>query len=170
MTQGPDTTNGTLKSIWLAETAASPMYQVIEAEAVAGKGLQGDRYYHATGAFSRWPAPKRELSLIALEDVEDIYQDLGLLELTPGALRRNLVTTGIPLTTWTGATFSIGDVVLEGLQPCAPCRYLERMLDQPGLMKELKGRGGLRARILQGGRLRQGDEIHLLTPPTSRLP
>lgn len=163
---------GTLRGIWLAQAAGSPMIQVQQADAVMERGLVGDRYYSGTGAFSRWAGPKRELSLIAEEAIAAILKELAQEEGTieEGAFRRNLVTTGIPLTTWVGATFSIGEVVVEGLQPCAPCRYLERLLGQPGLMQQMKGRGGLRARILEGGTLQRGDPIHLITPPRSRLP
>jgi len=160
---------GKLRSIWLAPRAGELVGCVEEVKAVEERGLEGDRYYQGTGSFSRWDTPKRQVSLIAFEQVEKIGELLGK-QVDEGSLRRNLVTEGIPIEQWAGATFSIGEVLLKGLQPCAPCRYLERILALPSLMAHMKGRGGLRAQILKGGYIRVDDPIVLHTPPTKKLP
>ena len=55
-------------------------------------------------------------------------------------------------------TFRVGSVVIEGLELCEPCGHLEK-LTLPGVRKALIHRGGLRARIVEGGTLKVGDRV-----------
>jgi hypothetical protein len=68
-------------SIHLARVAAAPMISVVEIQAVAGKGLQGDRYFNKLGTYSNDPGSGREVTLIEIEALEALgreYQvDLG---------------------------------------------------------------------------------------------
>ena len=58
-----------------------------------------------------------------------------------------------------GLEFRIGEAVLAGVLPCEPCHYIETLLERPGLLRALTGRGGLRARVLEGGEIAVGDAI-----------
>jgi MOSC domain-containing protein YiiM len=149
---------GTVVSIHLAETAAGPMVSVNEVRAIAGKGLEGDRYFTQTGTYSKKPRPDREVTLIEIEAIEALKRDLGI-ELAPGASRRNIVTRGVPLNHLFGQEFRVGNVTLRGLRLCEPCPHLER-LSHPGMREALIHRGGLRAQILTDGTIRVGDSIH----------
>lgn len=149
---------GTLQAIFVAPAAGAPMQRVAAAEAVPGRGLRGDRYFEAAGSFSRWPGPHRDLTLIAEEALAALACEAGL-PLAPEASRRNLLTRGVPLASLVGATFRVGAVLVKGLRPCQPCAYLERRAALPGLLHALRGRGGLRAHILQPGSLAVGDTI-----------
>ena len=40
-----------------------------------------------------------------------------------------------------------------------PCRYLENLLEQPGLYKELWDNGGISCEILSDGIIKKGDII-----------
>ena len=51
--------------------------------------------------------------------------------------------------------FRIGSALFHGIGACQPCGYLER-LTVTGACAALKGRGGLRAEVLEAGVL--GDE------------
>ena len=136
------------------------MVSVPEVLAVPGRGLEGDRYYDGRGSFSRWPGEGRDVTLIEQEAVEAILRDRDI-DLRDGRSRRNIVTAGGSLIGLNGRTFRIGDAVLWGARECAPCRHLERLVTC-GLMEAMSGRGGLRANVREGGRIRVGDAITVL--------
>lgn len=148
---------GTLAAIFIASDAAAPMQQLDTVRAVPGRGLEGDRYFLGTGAFSRWPGPRREVTLIEMEALEVIETETGL-RLFNGEHRRNLVVRGVHLRTLVHQLFAIGEVQLRGVQPCLPCGYLET-ISAPGIRNALRYRGGLRAAILSEGVLRIGDRL-----------
>ncbi len=151
--------SGTVLGLFIAPEAGAPMQPVEAVRAVPGRGLEGDRYFFGEGAFSRWPGPRREVSLIAEEDLETMARETGLV-LAPSESRRNVLTRGVPLRQLRRrAAFSIGEVRLRGLRPCPPCRRLERLTGRDGLVEALTHRGGLRAQILTEGTLHVGDAV-----------
>ena len=128
--------------------------------AIAGAGLEGDRYQLGRGSFSRWPGDGRALSLIAAEAINAIFAETGL-DLSDGRSRRNVVTRAVELAALNGRKFRIGEAIFRGTRLCTPCKYLERLVG-PRAFDAMKGRGGLRADILQSGVIRAGDEIVVL--------
>ena len=148
MTQFPRA--GTVRWIGLRPARDVPMREVESAEAIAGKGLRGDRYGSGSG--------KRGITLIQAEHLPVIAALAGLDGIAPATLRRNLVVSGLPLIALKGRRFRIGDVLLEGTQPCDPCSRMEAALG-PGGYNAMRGHGGLCARILEGGTLRIGDPV-----------
>jgi MOSC domain-containing protein YiiM len=150
---------GTLEAIYVAPSAAAPVQSVQTARALAGLGLEGDRYTSGAGTYSATPGTGRHLTLIDAAALTAVERQLGIF-LPPGASRRNLVTRGVELDALIGRRFWIGEVLCEGMRACPPCDHLER-LTQPGVLRALVDRGGLRADILQGGTLRVGDAIRL---------
>jgi MOSC domain-containing protein YiiM len=146
--------------LYVAPEAGAAMLPVPEVTAVPGRGLEGDRYYHGRGSFSRWPGEGRAVTLIEQEAIEAIRREHGI-ELANGVSRRNVVTSGGALADLNGRKFRIGEALLRGARLCAPCRYLERRV-APGLYEAMKGRGGLRADVYQGGVIRVGDGIEPL--------
>ena len=82
----------------------------------------------------------------------------GLDGIAPTTLRRNVVVSGLPLIALKGRRFRIGDVLLEGTEPCDPCSRMEAALG-PGGYNAMRGHGGLCARILDGGTLRIGNTV-----------
>jgi len=148
---------GTLELICIAGNLGEPIKTVREARAVPGRGLEGDRYFDGRGTWSNHPGAGKEVTLIELEAIEAIRRE-AKIDLKPEALRRNLVTRGVPLNHLVGREFHVGDVVLRGLRLCEPCGYLEGITQQ-GLKAALAHRGGLRAIIVKGGVVRAGDTI-----------
>src|ERR1700687_5673267 len=137
---------GKVVAIFLAPAASEPMTPVEVARAVAGRGLEGDRYSLAKGTFSKDPLPSdQELTLIELEAIEAVARDDGIA-LDPGEPRRNLVTRGVALNHLVGQRFSIGPVVALGIRLCEPCQHLVK-LTQKNILNPLTHRGGLRAQI-----------------------
>jgi MOSC domain-containing protein YiiM len=126
---------------------AHGIVSVPEAECVAGAGLVGDRFFeHKTGY-------KGQITFFADEVFESLCQTLGVAGKDPSVLRRNVLTRGVDLNALIGKTFSIQGVLFEGTEECRPCYWMDTAV-APGAEAVLKGRGGLRAKILQGGMLR----------------
>jgi MOSC domain-containing protein YiiM len=135
--------------------------------AIPGKGLEGDRYFEASGTYSDSPGPGREVTLIESEAIEAMARDNGIT-IPDGASRRNVVTRGAPLNHLVGMEFDVGPVRLLGIRLCEPCSHLES-LTRKGLIAGLVHRGGLRAQILTEGDIRIGDPIvprGFVTKPT----
>jgi MOSC domain-containing protein YiiM len=148
---------GELFAIYVGAKKTRELDKVPTAEAVAGQGLAGDRYFHQDGTFTKKGSPDREVTLIELEAIEAAGTE-SAVTLEPGQARRNLVTRGVPLNHLVGKDFLVGNVRLHGIRLCEPCGHLER-LTRPGVQEALCHRGGLRAQILEGGTLKAGDAI-----------
>jgi MOSC domain-containing protein YiiM len=147
---------GVVAQIHIGETRLQPMREVPEVNAIAGAGLQGDRYCSERGAFSR-KSPTNQLTLIEAEALEAAERDYGL-QVSAAESRRNILTCGISLNHLVGREFTIGKVRLRGLKLCEPCSHLKKLTGKE-VIKALKHRGGLRAQILQGGSIKIGDMI-----------
>jgi MOSC domain-containing protein YiiM len=151
---------GVVTGLFIATTARATLLAVSEVRAVVGKGLEGDRYALGTGSFSRWPGPGRAVTLIEAEVIEDLAHTHGL-DLTQGRSRRNIVTTGLRLNELVGRHIRIGAALFRADRLAEPCGYLERLIGA-GLQEALRGRGGLRADVVEEGTLRVGDTIEVL--------
>ncbi len=147
-----------LVAIFIAERAAKPVTPLTEARLIPERGIEGDRYHRGVGSFSHWEGSGRDITLIEQEVIDAVLKDHGV-DLRAGQSRRNLVTSGVRLAELNGQFFRIGGVLLHGARECAPCKHLERLV--PGSFEALKGRGGLRAEIIEEGTIRIGDSIVL---------
>ena len=154
---GPSLT-GVVELLAIAPLVEAPMQLVQQARAIAGRGLEGDRYANGAGTFSPRGAhrPGYELTLIAAEVVEELTAREAHLDFA--STRRNILTRGINVNALVGRDFSIGDVQCRGLRLAEPCAHLER-LQGPGLLRPLIHRGGLRVDILTDGYIAQGSPI-----------
>jgi hypothetical protein len=144
---------GTVAAILIAPAAEAPLSRVDEAEALAGRGLAGDRYVGGCGTFSA-PGRGYELTLVEAEVLDEI-------ELPWEQARRNIVTRGISLNGLVGRRYRIGSVQCIGRRLAEPCAHLEKLAG-PGLLRPLVHRGGIRADIITGGVIRLGDEIEAI--------
>ncbi|CAN5660389.1 MOSC domain-containing protein [soil metagenome] len=143
--------------LYVAASGGLPMRSVDSAVSAVGQGLLGDRYQAGTGEWSYDPRLCNDVTLIAVEALAAARAEHGV-DLEQGAARRNVETRGVDLDELIGRQFRVGEAVLYGERPCDPCRYLDRVTGQPA-KSALQGRGGLRATVLTGGRLRVGDLI-----------
>ena len=150
---------GTVELIALSAEAEGTMTVTPSAEAVAGRGLRGDRYERGAGTFSNPKGRGYDLTLVEAEALEDLAA--GGVELAPEEARRNLVVRGVALDDLIGRRFRVGEVELFGQRRCEPCAHLER-LTRPGVLRGLTHRGGLRADVLSGGEIRVGDFVEAL--------
>jgi len=123
-----------------------PMQETSAIECVAGRGLRGDRF------FDYKPGYKGQVTLFAQEVLEELSRAFGL-PVSPSALRRNLLVSGVNLNHLIGQRFELQGVCLEGTEECRPCSWMDAAV-APGAEAWLRGRGGLRCRILTDGWLR----------------
>lgn len=151
---------GTVLSIHIAPAGSAPTISIAEAQAIAGKGLEGDRYYLQTGTYSKTPGSGREVTLIEIEAIDALRRDYQL-DIDAAQARRNIVTQGVALNHLVDREFTLGDVVLRGTRLCEPCSHLEKLTVKE-IMRGMIHRGGLRADLVRGGVIRVGDEIVLL--------
>ena len=148
---------GSLVHICISPGAGQPMQSVQGIRAVAGVGLEGDRYASRGGTYSPKDDGSRQVTLIEVEAIEALEGETGI-RLSPPEARRNLVTRGVPLNHLVGKTFRVGEVSLRGIRLCEPCQHLAG-LTQAGVLPGLIHRGGLRAEITNEGIIRVGDPI-----------
>jgi MOSC domain-containing protein YiiM len=135
---------GTVEGITLVKDASGAIERVDAVHAEAGAGLEGD--YHG------------DLTLIAAEALEGLREDTGI-ELAGHVTRRNVLTRGIDLNALVGQRFSVGSVEAVGVELAEPCTKLRRLSGEPGVLRGLVHRGGLRADVLRDGRIAVGDAI-----------
>jgi MOSC domain-containing protein YiiM len=147
---------GVIESIAVAEEAEGTMTTVPSADALAGRGLRGDRYARGAGTFSDPSGRGYDLTLVEAEALEELAA--GGVALAPAEARRNLVVRGIPLDDLIGRRFRVGEVECFGQRRCEPCAHLER-LTRTGVLRGLVHCGGLRADVLSDGEIRVGDSV-----------
>ena len=136
-----------------------------QANLIAGRGIEGDRYYLGTGTYS--PKPDvRDVTLFEIEVLEALARNdppvqAGPIRIEPGDHRRNLTVRGVPVSHLVAKRFRVGEVVLRGGRLNFPCKYLEKLLGLPVYLP-LYNRSGLNCRIEKGGMIRPGDVIEPL--------
>jgi hypothetical protein len=140
---------GAVEALFIAPAAESAVVLVDEALAIAGRGLEGDRYVTGSGTF----ASGRPGSAVTLVDA-------AVLDALGRAIdhRRNVVVRGTDLNALVGREFTLGEARCRGRRLCEPCAHLDR-LNGGGVLRPLVHRGGLRADIVVGGTIRVGDQL-----------
>ena len=101
------------------------------------------------------------MSLIESENV-DYYNTKFGLNIPYIDFRRNIVTKGIKLNDLIGKRLLIGEVKVEAIDLCRPCKHLTEILNQENILKEFLRRGGLRCQILSSSKISVGDQIKIL--------
>jgi MOSC domain-containing protein YiiM len=139
--------------IYIGAEPERPMQAVTEVVAVAGRGLEGDRYFQPVENGE----PSAEITLIESEAVEAAAAESGV-DIGLEDTRRNIITSEVRLDDLLGKSLWLGEVEVEALEPNPPCRHLAELAGKP-LLKPLARRGGVRARIVTGGVVRAGDPI-----------
>ena len=128
----------------------NPILAVPELECVARRGVRGDRF------FDYKPDYKGQITFFAAEIYDELcasFLPLSGAHPAPSAFRRNVITRGVALNTLIGQTFCVQGITFLGTAECSPCYWMDQAF-APGANVALKGRGGLRAKILNDGWLR----------------
>lgn len=129
--------------------------EVESARCIAGKGIEGDRYFGYQDDY------KGQITFFDWKVYQSLCNELKVYDRPPSALRRNVIVDGADLNALIGKRFEIQGIWFEGTEECKPCYWMDYAF-APGAEAALRGRGGLRARILTTGTLRT-------TTGTSRL-
>lgn len=152
------TITGTVASLHLhPEIAGAPFQEKAEIYVEAGKGIVGNtRYFDRKNRLGE--PNRRQVSLIAREQIAEHALALGGVEIPPGAVRANIETQGVDLISLVGRQVEIGEAVLSFYDRRSPCAKMDRVV--PGL-RELMGNGrqGVLAQVVRSGRIRVGDPI-----------
>ena len=152
----------TLKAIFITSAAGDKMQTVQSIDAIAQRGLQGDRYsaskgfWQATDACQVTLISEDDLSKAKKGQAEKIQGQLGA-----GSHRRNLVVTGIKTKVLQGRTFRIGDAVFCYHKPRPPCGYLDR-IEGRGLSRALGKHSGVCLQVISSGTIMVGDHLHMV--------
>jgi MOSC domain-containing protein YiiM len=134
------------------EPGTHPMIEIYEIECVAGCGIRGDRYFDFKDDY------KGQITFFALEVFNDLCSALQIHDCAPSLARRNVITCGVDLNDLIDQEFEVQGVRFFGTEECRPCYWMDRAF-APGAQEFLKGRGGLRARILSDGSLRSSAHV-----------
>ena len=152
--------NGIVKDILIAGDAGDDLVSQESAKLESGRGLAGDRYYLSKGTFSEKldRTPDVEVTLIGQEEI-DAFNDITGHCYTGKDFRRNIVTEDVRLNDLVGKSFKIGGVNLKGTRLCEPCTHLSAVLG-PEIMQHMVHKAGLRAQIVESGRIKVSDEVN----------
>ena len=123
-------------------------------DVLANKGVIGDRH------FKDYNDPYCQLSLIESENIDEYNFKFGL-SIPYVNFRRNIITKGIRLNEFVGKKLKIGNVEVEGIDLCRPCKHLSEILNQDNIIKEFLRKGGLRCQILSSSKIMVGDKINV---------
>lgn len=113
----------------------------------SGRGIGGDRFER-----SRYP-----ITLFSREVAELVAHSHGKAVDT-ALFRRNIIVSGVNLGELIGERFRLGEVLLEGISHCAPCPWMDAVIGK-GSYALMRGRGGLRVRVVGGGVLQCGETL-----------
>jgi MOSC domain-containing protein YiiM len=127
----------------------NPVLKPGAVECVAGRGLRGDRF------FDNPPDHKGQVTFFSQEVFEAMRRELNLPAAQPAATRRNVFVSGVDLDALRGEEFEIQGVRFAGVEECRPCYWMNQAFQDERAEDWLKGRGGLRARVLTTGILRK---------------
>ena len=147
---------GVVEGIFVTGEGSATMQRVEEVSTIEDCGIAGDRYCEGTGFWTRY-GDVCQVTLIEAEDLDYIEDELGI-RVKDGQHRRNIITRGIRLEDLRRKRFRIGEALLEYDRPRPPCRHVQD-LSEPGMTRALKGRGGICARVVEGGTIRARDAI-----------
>ncbi len=138
---------GTVVSLQICAAPGTPMEMKTNLRAITNLGFEGDA--HAK------PNSARQVLLMDVETLAEFKLDVA-------QVRENITTRGIELQTLApGTRLRVGGALFETTKTCAPCEFIEAI--RPGLRAAIEGQRGMLARVIQGGALRVGDPIEIVS-------
>jgi MOSC domain-containing protein YiiM len=137
--------------------SGDPFLEVKSVQAGMDKGIVGDGRFYGRKDRSGGPS-RRQVSLIAREQIAAHAATLGLGGIAPGAVRANIETTGIELMKCLGTNVKVGGALLHFYQPRTPCPKMDAVAE--GLQRLMsQGRQGVMAMVIASGEIKVGDPI-----------
>jgi MOSC domain-containing protein YiiM len=140
-------TVATIAGVWTSPARNSARMDPHErVRALADHGLEGCA--HAR------PGGKRQVLFASSEHLEAVGVE-------PGRIRENLTVSGADIQAWPiGQRVRAGTAVFEITMVCDPCERMDAI--RPGLRRELDGRRGMLARVVEQGEVAVGDSVELV--------
>jgi MOSC domain-containing protein YiiM len=142
---------GKIVFICIRRKRLEPVTSLTTVNALAERGLEGDRYNNKGGS--------RQVTLIQAEHLDSIGSFLGK-EISPELVRRNIVVSGINLLALKGKKFQVGTAIMEYSGECHPCSRMETNLGEGGY-NAMRGHGGITAKVINGGKISVADELKI---------
>jgi MOSC domain-containing protein YiiM len=138
---------GTISGIWTSPARNSGRMDGHErVRALADHGLEGCA--HAR------PGGKRQVLFASDEHLDAVGVE-------PGRIRENFTVTGDDVQGWpVGQRVRAGTALFEITMVCDPCERMDAI--RPGLRRELEGKRGMLARVLEEGEIALGDDVELV--------
>lgn len=100
------------------------------------------------------PGGKRQVLFASSEHLEAVGVE-------PGRIRENFTVEGGDVQEWpVGQLVRVGGALFEVTMVCDPCERMDEI--RPGLRRQLEGRRGMLARVLEDGEVALGDSLELL--------
>ena len=125
-------------------------------ECHTGKGIVVDRYYNYKEDY------KGQITFISYE-LHEKMQNHFSKDIDMADYRRNVFIDEGSLLELIGKKFKIGDVEFLGVEDCAPCAWMDRIIGEGSKQWMLDNlSGGLRAKVLSDGEISVGDELEKL--------
>ncbi len=150
----PPHLTGRVEALVVRAHPRQPARRIVATQALAGIGLADDRL----GQRGEAELSTRQVTLIQHEHLAVIAALAGVAEVDVGALRRNLVVSGINLIALKNARIHVGGALLEIVGPCQPCSRMEEAVG-PGGYAAMRGHGGMTARVIESGAIQVGDIV-----------
>ena len=113
-------------------------------ECLAGRGIRGDRFFDYKANY------KGQITFFAMEVFDALRRELNLPDAHPQATRRNAFVRRADLPSLIGEKFEVQGLCFAGVEESKPCHWMNAALGA-GAEDWLKGRAGLRCRILTDG-------------------
>jgi hypothetical protein len=149
--------SGIVEGICISPNAGEAMQEMQEVQALAGSGLQGDRYASGEGSFNRGVPGKRQVTLM-----NALFFDGSAWQFADS--RGNIFTRGVELMWLIGREFQVGEARFRGIKYCDPCVRPSKLLGkQESFALDFHDRGGLVAEVIEGGVIRVGGAV--IPPP-----
>ena len=141
--------------IGITESNNKKINEVTVIDLVVGKGVIGDRH------FKDYNDPYNHVSIIESESIDE-YNKKYNLSIPYLDFRRNIITRGIRLNNLIDKKILIGNVKLEVVDLCRPCRHLSEKLGIDNIIKEFLRKGGIRCEIINDGKITISDQIRII--------
>jgi len=123
--------------------------EVPELLCVAHRGIRGDRFFDHKENY------QGQITFFAHEVYQSLCDEFAVPDKPPSVFRRDVVTRGVDLNSLVGVEFELQGIRFVGTEECRPCYWMNQAF-HPGAEEALRGRGGLRARIMTSGILKRG--------------
>ena len=144
-----------VSNICITNSPGNKMQEINNIKVIASKGIINDRYFKDDND------KDTQITLIESENI-NYFNKISGTNFVASDFRRNIITKGIRLNDLINKKIKVGEVNMLVHRLCDPCKYLQDLLSQKNLVKNLLNKGGLRCEVLSSGEISIEDKITIL--------